>query len=250
MKKILLFVLFSTFSFAQGNWDKSKCGKCAENPFKFDKSVLLKMERIAKIPDDYDFSSAEKRKRFVGAILLKNESENISTGTYIKFSSLLETDKFIMIGELNDNILIQNLKSKLLYVVWDKPFNYMDYSRSDENGYKTFVKKCPPIPSASEQELLTRYKALIKSANTNIASLLTIQKKYLTRGYFDASKVSGIDKKTYNTKLDELKEKAKKLADIDSYEDRDNKAQDKLTTAELGYLSTINDWNYNVYKLN
>lgn len=91
--------------------------------------------------------------------------------------------KFIMIGETSSRILIQNLKTSQFYVLNNNTFNYIDWSTR-----KSVVKACPKVPN--EQELLTRYKSLIKTQKQKTVTLGTIQRKYLTRGYFDANKVN------------------------------------------------------------
>ena len=87
-----------------------------------------------------------------------------------------------------------------------------------------------------------------KTAKSKTEILGTIQRKYLTRGYFDSNKVNGIDKKTYNNTLIELKKIAKELKQFDN-EDKNNIAQDKLSMDELATLSNVNDWNLNYYPI-
>ncbi|MGV3698281.1 hypothetical protein [Flavobacterium sp.] len=148
-------------------------------------------------------------------------------------------------------LLIQNLNTKLYYVLNLEAFEF-SYGQCDNLRYDVLAQIYKVVPkslSPKEQELLARYKALIKSANSNISILLSIQKKNLTRGYFDTDKVNVADRKIYNKNLDELKTKAQKLAEIDRNEDKDDVAQDKLTTSELASLSSINDWNLKQTKI-
>jgi len=240
-----ILTLSSILFFGQENWNKSNCSKCAENPFTFDKNVVLVMEKYASTSKDYQVSTDELKKEFLGAIIITNETDNLATGLYVKISTIPSTEKFIMIGETSSRILIQNLKTSQFYVLNNNTFNYVDWSTR-----KSVVKACPKVPNEKEQELLTRYKSLIKTAKVKTVTLGTIQRKYLTRGYFDESKVNAIDKKTYNKTLSELKVIAKQLSDIDAYEDKDDKAQDKLTTAEIATLSDVNNWNHNFFPIN
>ncbi|WP_291132619.1 hypothetical protein [Flavobacterium sp. UBA7682] len=148
-------------------------------------------------------------------------------------------------------LLIQNLNTKLYYVLNLEAFEF-SYGQCDNLSYKVLAQIYKTIPktlSKNEQDLVNRYKSLIKSANTNVAVLLSIQKKNLTRGYFNPDKVNAADRKIYNKNLEELKAKAQKLAEIDRNEDKDDIAQDKLTTAELASLSSINDWNLKQTKI-
>ena len=60
--------------------------------------------------------------------------------------------------------------------------------------------------------------------------------------------MNGIDKKTYNNTLIELKKIAKELKQFDN-EDENNIAQDKLSVDELATLSNVNNWNLNYYPI-
>lgn len=271
MKKIILtsiLLLTTLHIFCQENWDKSECEKCIENPFTFDRTVIIALEKYAKFSGDYDVNTDDKRKSYIGALMLDNESDSILSGKYLTLSSIPSSEKFIMISSVRirkesevdlahgieekdyGKILIQNLNSKKYYIINTKTFNYIDYKQLSQNGFKSLVKNCPKTLSPKESELINRYKTLIKSANTNISVLNAIQLKSRTRGYFDSTKVNSSDKKIYNQNLANLKIKAEKLAEIDRYEDKDNKAQDKLTISELSSLSNINDWNMNQFKIN
>ena len=234
--------------------------------FTFVKSSILDLEKRAKYNDDgmsgYLFSTPILKKRMLGMFQIEDTAIPIdyNSGKYIKFLEIPTTEKFEMItdvmygdGNWEGNLFLQNIKTKQKYGVMIFPMRkFQDYANmgNDANGNGWLTKECPQELSVSEKEILGRYKSLIKNANANIAVLLSIQKRYLTRGYFDESKVSANDKVIYNSNLDALKDKASKLADIDRYEDKNDKLQDRLTTAELGSLTNINSWNMNQYKLN
>lgn len=249
MKKlpfVFLMVITSFLATGQENWDKTDCEKCAESPFTFDKTSILNLEK------QYANSSVtdEQRKSYLGVIIIKKEIDSLTSGTYLKLRDIPPTEIFILIGNSPDKMLIQNLKTKNFYAINSTSFNYIDYSRHDENGYKGLINVLSKKKSSSEKELIVRYKALIKKAEANIEVLKSIQKKYLTKGRFDTNRVTAADKKIYNQKLAELKATASKLSDIDLYQDKDNKAQDELSTSELAILNKVKDWNMNEYKLN
>lgn len=258
MKK-LLFTLtialtsLSIFSQTPSYWKTTGCEKCAENVFTFDKLTITALEKNTKYSDDYDLNTPEKKAKAINALIYKNMNDSIAESS-IKLSAILPTDKFILIGENKEFMLtlVQNLKTKKFYAIVTKSFDYMDYSRHGEDGYgfAQLIKIVPKVPSPEEAELLSRYKSIIKSANANAIVLQSIQRKYLTRGYFDESKVKNIDKQTYNKNLSLLKVKANKLTDIANYEDKDGKALHKLTTSELGSLDSINNWNMQFYPIN
>lgn len=141
-------------------------------------------------------------------------------------------------------IILQNTETKLYYVV------------NENTLAEGIFVKVPPTPEEIDKEkemlnqLVNKYKSLIKTAKAKTVVLGTIQRKYLTRGYFDPNKVNAVDKKTYNKTLSDLKIIAKQLKDIDNYEDKDNKAEDKLTIEELATLNDVNNWDLNFYPIN
>ena len=46
-----------------------------------------------------------------------------------------------------------------------------------------------------------------------------------------------------------LKVKYEKITDIEKYDDKDKKTEDKLTMNELGILMNLNDWYSNQFKI-
>ena len=147
-------------------------------------------------------------------------------------------------------VLIQNLKTKLYYVVNQDAieFSYGNCEKLSFNAPSQIFKIIPKEMTQAEKDFLAKYKSLIKTAKSKTEILGTIQRKYLTRGYFDSNKVNGIDKKTYNNTLIELKKIAKELKQFDN-EDKNNIAQDKLSMDELATLSNVNNWNLNYYPI-
>jgi len=161
-------------------------------------------------------------------------------------------DEYYVTTKYSTKVMMQNMTTKLYYVINLATFEF-SYQSCENLKYDTLAQIYKTIPkalSSKEVELLKRYKALIKSANVNCVYLQDIQKKYLTRGYFDAARVKGIDKQNYNKNLEILKVKAVELAHIGRYEDKDSKAVDKLTIEEISSLDKINNWNMNVFPIN
>lgn len=255
MKKILLSVVF-TLALSVGV--QAQEGQ----PFTFVKSSILKIEQKAAIQRDYEYGDAELRKRMVGVFLIDsiNSIVDYSSNKYMKISSFSPTEKFMMItdadyGQKNyrENLIIKNLKTKQLYAIMSYAIRTVqDYSNmgNEINGNGWLTKESPKELNQGEKELIAKYKALIKSANVNTSVLSSIQKKYITRGYFDSNKVNSVDKQIYNKNLKALKIKANKLVEIDQYEDKDDKAESKLTMPEIASLSDINNWNMNYYPIN
>ncbi|NRT13603.1 hypothetical protein [Flavobacterium sp. 14A] len=257
MKKLLFILLLSigtNFSiYSQESYS-----------FTFVKSSVQNLEKKASHNDDGMsgdlFKTPILKKRMLGMFLVnENGSFDYETSKYITFSSIPATEKFEIKEDVEygsrdweQNLSIYNVKTKEKYVVMIFPMrDLQDYNNmgNEANGNGWLTKTCPKELSAEKKALLIKYKALIKSADANIAVLNTIQKKYLTRGYFDTNRVNAVDKKLYNKTLDELKNKAEQLADIDRYDDKDNEVQNKLTLSESGSLYNINNWNVNQTKL-
>jgi len=250
MKKLILsyLMLFSLSTFSQEEisneieqenpnaWE-AETDK-AKPTFTFDKIVLAKLEKELKYSDYY---SEDQKTLYAGARIVKDKSTKVDEGQYVKLSSIPEAEKFVYVSKgANYLYLIRNVKTKELYALHTFTINYADYSSASE--HKNLVKESPIPLSVSQQELLSKYKSLIKNANANITLLQGIQKKSLTRGYFDASKVNALDKKSYNKNLTALKSKIDQITDIRKYEDKDKIVQDKLTLTELGQISNITSW--------
>lgn len=257
MKNIILsFALIiglSTFSIAQ-----------QKLAFTFVRSTALDIEKRADA-DGMDaklYSTPELKKRMLGMFPIMDITSTVDYNSekYIKFSAIPSTEKFEMItdseyGSSNweANLFLQNIKTKQKYAVMVYPMrNYQDYRNmaNDVNGNGWLTKDCPKELSQDEKIILAKYKSLIKSANQNIATLLTIQKKYLTRGYFDEEKVGSSDKIIYNKNIDSLKAKSAQLKDLEQDEDNDRKIQFILTDSEISSLINISSWDRNQYKLN
>jgi len=232
--------------------------------FTFVKSSVEHLQKQAK-SDNYgtNLTTPFLKKRMLGMYLIEDATQTVDYDSkkYITFLSIAATEKFETIADLNSSVenwekdmVIKNVRTNQMYAIMVFPIKCnQDYSNmgNDVNGFGWLIKYFPKKLSQEEQMLVSKYKALIKSADANIAVLLAIQKKNLTRGgYFEESRVNAVDKKTYNKNLEALKIKAEKLADIDRYEDKDDIAQGKLTSSELASLVHINDWNYRQNNIN
>ena len=260
MKKIILIfisaIVLSTFANAQ-----------QKSAFTFVKSSIIFLEKRASVNNDgmdgHLFSTPILKKRMLGMFLVEDITSPIdyNSDKYIKFSAIAVTEKFEMITDSEygkndnweENLFIQNVKTKQKYAVMVFPMRkFQDYNNSSNelNGNGWLTKYCPKELSQEDKVLVAKYKALIKSADVNMTTLKSIQKKYMTRGYFDSERVNSIDKKSYNKNLKELKEKGKKLSDIREYEDKKHIIEGRLTISELGSLSSINDWMGNQFELN
>ena len=237
-----------THTFAQEfSLNTSNCEKCSENPFTWNVALYPKFERY--------ISSNEKHDVITNVFITKDINSSFRTWNKVKLSNIPAIDKFILVGDAKDNeneawSIIQNLKTKEFYVISTIAFEYIDYSVTYKDGQKTFINICPKVVSLKEQELLIRFKTLIKSANANIIILKSIQNKYLNRqGEFLTDRVNANDKIIYNKNLYNLKVKYEKITDIEKYDDKDKKTEDKLTMNELGILMNLNDWYSNQFKI-
>lgn len=210
--------------------------------FTFDKIALAKLEKQLKYSD---YHSDKEKELYSSIVLINAKTVDIIDGRYVKISTFPVTDKFVDAkGSIksSDFLIIKNIRTQELYAINTFSKYWTDYSSSSIAGHKELIKQCPIVPTAKEQELINRYKALIKSGEANTKILKSIQVKCLTKGYFDERKITKIDKQTWNKNISALKVKAGKLSEIDRYEDKDDKAQDKLTISELGVLDSIYNW--------
>ena len=245
---------------------------------------------------DLEMKLAEKY--YVGANIFTNIDDTISVD-YIKFDDILESDRFIYIGnkyikpkyyyenyipqyssnarletdenpqiinylanttnyynaddkyyvsigENGNKIILQNTKTKLFYIINDSAYQ-KDYY--DNNGKNEKLICQIPLTQAEINAkkvafdlLVTKYRTGIKSASINRSILSSIQKKYLTRGYFDENRVNSIDKQKYNQNLTSLKSKATKMKKMQLEEDDDDKALNKLSYDEITNYVDIMNW--------
>lgn len=210
--------------------------------FTFDKSVLNKLEKDLKYSDYYN---DEDKLLYSGARIVADRSMKPKQGSYIKLSEIPENTHFIYVSqEKNGNslYLIRNVKTKELYVIHTFIWSYQDYSAS--SGIKSLIKEHPISLTADEQKLLNKYKSLIKEGSVNVKALNDIQKKALTRGYFNPSKVSAVDKKTFNKNLVAIRLKIDQISDFRKYEDKNQVIEDRLSLNEIAQMSAIMSWKY------
>lgn len=252
MKKLLLslsMLLICSISFCQSSWDKSNWENKEPELFTFDKLTIVRLEKESRFNKEDDLVNGHNL--YWGAIIIKNENDSLKAGKYIKLPSILATDQFYFVGSstVDDKMLLQNVKSKLYYVTTAPFSNYFDYSRTDADGFRDLIKRVPRKMTLADQQLVTKYKLLIKSGQANCTQLRSIQNKCLTKGYFDESKMSKLDIQNWNKNLSALKATYAKLNDIDKYEDKDDRAQNKLSSAELVSLGDFNTWLSNYIKI-
>lgn len=210
--------------------------------FTFDKSVLNKLEKDLKYSDYY---SNENKMLYSGARIVADRNMKVEDGKYIKLSEIPENTHFIYVSQEkngNSQYLIRNVKTKELYVIHTFIWTYSHYSAS--NGMVNLIKEHPIPLTTDEQKLLSKYKALIKEGGVNAKALNDIQKKALTRGYFDSSKVNNVDKKTFNRNLTAIKLKIDQISDFRNYEDKDRLIEDRLSFNEIAQMSAIMSWKY------
>ena len=183
-------------------------------------------------------------------ILYTAENPEIITSYSGKINVFNLDDKyFVERGENGSKIVLQNTKSKLFYVVNSATYE-KDYI--NENEVEKLLKKIPLTTSelnaikTASNLLIAKYRAGIKSADINRMILASIQRKYLTRGYFDESKVGSLDKQKYNQNLKTLKDKAVRLKSLLVDQDSDEKVFNKLNLNEIQIFNDIMYWRINV----
>lgn len=247
MKKILTVVILCSFLqlFSQ-----------KQRNFSFVKSTITFLEKQVKF--NFKDESPEFKKRMLGVFLIKDSTDIIdySTAKYIKFSEILPNEVFSIYfdGQFGShtertNLFITNVKSKQRYAIMTNPVDMYDYTNHDIDSERSLMKWLPIQLTSEENAIFNRYKTLIASAKINRKTLSSIQKKYLTRGYFDSNRVSSVDRKIYNTNYNQLKSISEKLSEIVRYEDKDEKIKNRLPTAMYDDLISIGEWSMSATKI-
>lgn len=231
--------------------------------FTFVKPTISRIEYFASVRNDYEFETPELKKRMLGIFPIKqiDEAVNYNESAYVKFASIPSDEKFLMItnseyGHKNysENLIIQNVRTKQLYVVSAYAMRtFQDHSNmgNEKNGNGWLTKLVPKELTVEEKELVKRYKTLISNGEGKTKILHSIQKKNLTKwGYFDPFKVNSSDKILYNKTIEELSIIYKKLQDINLYEDKNSVAELSLSIEELASYFIVKDWYNKGQKLN
>lgn len=226
----------------------------------FVKSTIDRIEYQSTVRNDYEFETDELKKRMLGMFLIDEIDEKVdyNNSKYIKFSSLPQEEKFVMLignfsemADLSRDFIIQNVKSRQLYVISSYAATRFinDRAKSPEDRY--LLKKLPRELTQKEKETISRFKTLLKKGEQKGKFLHSIQKKYTTaRGYFDPSRVSSSDKSVFNKNLQELKDIYEQLKDIFTYENKKGIIYDNISVDDSATYDLLKDWYYNVHKIN
>lgn len=210
--------------------------------------------KLSKQTFTFDIIVLNKMEKTIDSDLLDNFNkisllENNTYGNDVLISSFKSTDKFVFTNKFEKTFnsgkgtqVIKNINTGKYYIIFNQAVYLQDYSSSSTSGHKYLIKYDPYVPTATEQELIKRYKSLISGANANITVLRAIQQRNLTKwAEFDPNKMSTVDTQTWNKNYLALKAKHDKLDQI-NIEDKNDRAQDALTTAELVSLDNILSW--------
>lgn len=228
-----------------------------QNPFIFVRQSALKLEKDKGKRYISELTKIEE-KRILGMYPIQeiDEEPNYETSPYIKFTSIPTTEKFIMItdcsrgyGKIDEDLIIQNIKTKQLYLVSSfslRNYQDLDNMTNESLGRGFLTMDVPKELTPQEKQSVQQYHSMLKTAYQKGLQLRNIQKKYLTRtGLFDPSRATATDKATYNRILKELKAIYSKMREMttNSSGTRDV-IENSLSTEDAGALDVIAGWYY------
>ena len=204
----LIFLFNSGFSQVI-DWKKSNKAENEQPQFIFDKTLMPQINTY--------IIGTEHPKSYSEIYVLKKESDSLENARIIKLANLPDKDKFIEIGNgynykyATEIVLVKNIRTNEFYIINKFIFDWREMNNKTLD-FKNFVKYTPKALSKEDQLLLSSAKTIIASANININSLKSIQKKYSNiYGEFVSYKVSKADVLIYNKNLQELKKKYMRL---------------------------------------
>ncbi|WP_121966742.1 hypothetical protein [Myroides sp. N17-2] len=231
------------------------------NPFYFVKSTIERLNYFAKVRNDGEFSTALNKKKMTGMYELPNLSEAIDYDElkYISFNSLDLTEKFIVRtpfktdSDMDLFMIIQSLRTKKYYVVNNYLFNlFQNYNHmgDEEHGNGYIFKRVPKEITAEEKALYNRFMTLVNQGKAKSDQIEKVLKKYPLRNMNDVSRISKVDKQTYNRLLKEMRKINDQARDILNYEDENKWLINKLSIKEIAKYEQLGHDCYNLFEIN
>jgi len=117
-----------------------------------------------------------------------DEEPNYETSPYIKFTTIPTTEKFIMItdcsrgyGKIDEDLIIQNIKTKQLYLVSSfslRNYQDLDNMTNESLGRGFLTMDVPKELTPQEKQSVQQYHSMLKIAYQKGLQLRNIQKKY------------------------------------------------------------------------
>ncbi|RZJ50420.1 MAG: hypothetical protein EOO44_16405 [Flavobacterium sp.] len=259
-------------------WNFSECGKCKENPFTFDSTIVKYL--VANVYDkdnrnsfgasqdendsdeDYKIKLENAKKAMISMEIFTDSTTVTKSGT-IKLSEVSPTEIFVMLAfrPYTGQKMIKSLRDKKIYVIKEYAFDFRDYHYT--SGGSIIKMYTDPLALQKEKLAVTNYRTVLNNAISTVNQLETIQKKhtfkktnqygYVLSTYYDTSKFTKLEIATYKQLLKKLKVQRENVI-TKNKEKVGNKSLQydlldipdfaKQTRIEEAYMSYINDFGY------
>jgi hypothetical protein len=218
-------------------WNFSECGKCKENPFTLDQTIVkyfvanvydkensssFGVHRWEKDSDVYYKTKVDSAKTSMISMEVFTDSTTTTKVGTLKLTQILPTEIFVMVASKNVEmtdykdseklVMIKSLKDNKIYVINDEVFNFRDYHYT--SGGSVVKLYTNPQVLAQEKLAVANYKAKQKLALSTMDKMIAIQNKHIfqernifgqvIKEYYDASKFTKLERTTYNQLLGKL----------------------------------------------
>lgn len=259
-------------------WNYSECGKCKENPFTFDQTIVKYF--VANVYDKDNRNSfgasqdendndeqynAKVDKAKIAMISMEVFSDSTTTtkiGT-VKLTQVLPTEIFVMLAfkEYNGLKMIKSLKDKKIYVIKEYAFNFRDYHYT--SGGSIIKMYTDPLALQKEKSALANYRAILNNAIITVNQLEAIQKKHtfqrvnqyghVISTHYDTTKFTKMEIVAYKQLLKKLKAQRENVITKNKdkigskslqYDLLDIPDYGKQTKIEDAYQTYVNDFGY------
>lgn len=211
-------------------WNYSECGKCKENPFTFDQTIIKYL--VANIYDkdnwnsygasrdendsdeDYKTKIENAKKAMISMEVFSDSTATTKIGK-VKLTEILPTEVFVMLAfKENEGLkMIKSVKDKKIYVIKEYAFDFRDYHYT--NGGAVIKMYTDPLALQKEKLAVTNYRTILNNAISTVNQIESIQKKHLFQRvnqyghvistHYDTTKFTKIEIVTYKKLLKKLK---------------------------------------------
>jgi hypothetical protein len=262
----------------RSEWNYSECGKCKENPFTFDQTIIKYF--IANIYDkdnwntygasqdendsdeDYKLKVDNAKKEMISMEVFSDSTTITKIGT-VKLIEILPTEIFVMLAfkESSGLKMIKSLKDKKIYVIKEYAFDFRDYHYT--NGGSIIKMYTDPLALQKEKLAVANYRTILNNAIITVNQIEAIQKKHtfqrvnqyghVLSTYYDTTKFTKIEVVTYRQLLKKLKTQRENVITKNKetigtkslqYDLLDIPDYGKQTRIEDAYQTYINDFGY------
>lgn len=291
MKRVLLLLMFAyNFGAAQAQnsqefqekkhseWNYSECGKCKENPFTLDPTIIKYF--VASVYDkdnwnsfgasrdendtdeDYRVKVENAKTAMISMEVFLDSTTTTKIGT-VKLTQVSPTEIFIMLAfnEYNGLKMIKSLKDKKVYVIKEYAFDFRDYHYT--SGGSVIKMYTDPLVLQKEKLAVENYRTILNNAITTVNQLEAIQKKhtfkktnqygYVISTFYDTSKFTKLEVTSYKQLLQKLKAQRENVITKNKekvgnkslqYDLLDLPDFKKQTRIENAYQAYLNDFGY------